>query len=222
MHALAVAMGTAMAGQRGSSGAGVRWAGCGEAAALCGTAAVRARSVSRTPGRDSPHAACEHARVSRPALPPGSGWAARICGPVGPACGIGPARAGGETRRAVAAEEDADGLWCAVRPMCVPPASRRDRGGAALCRPRDVTAFPAGAGGGRAPCGPCVCRRRCVTIAAGRRDRGGPADSRQHSQPSSGPPAGTLPAPPAGGVAVGMGAAIAGWECELDSKGAHV
>ncbi len=42
--------------------------------------------------------------------------AAHTCGPVtvGPACGIGdhtrPARAGGETRRAVAAEEEADGL----------------------------------------------------------------------------------------------------------------
>ena len=185
---------------------------------------MRARSVSRTTGRDSPHATCEHARVSRHALPPGSGWAARMCRPVGPACGIGPARwrgtmgrgGGGGCGRAVvrrAAHVCAAGFasrsrrggavpparrdsfpsrrWRrarAVRPMCLPPAVRNDRGGTSRSR------------------------RTCGLAAAFAAVNG----------PSSGPPAGTLPAPPAGGVAVGMRAAIAGWECELDSKGAHV
>jgi hypothetical protein len=57
-----------------------------------------------------------------------------------------------------------------VRPMCVPPAARRDRGGTSTrCAARATRPpSPAGAGGGCAPCGPRVCRRRRVAIAAGR------------------------------------------------------
>jgi hypothetical protein len=57
-----------------------------------------------------------------------------------------------------------------ARPMCVPPAARRDRGGTSTCcAARSAQPpSPAGAGGGRAPCGPCVCRRRRIAITAGR------------------------------------------------------
>jgi hypothetical protein len=58
----------------------------------------------------------------------------------------------------------------AVRLMCVPPATRRDRGGTSTCCAARATGqpSPAGAGGGCAPSGLCVHRRRRVAIASGR------------------------------------------------------
>ncbi len=60
-------------------------------------------------------------------------------------------------------------MACVVRPVCVPPMERRDRGGTSTrCAARATRQHsPAGAGGGRAPCGPCVRRRRRNAIAAG-------------------------------------------------------
>ncbi len=57
-----------------------------------------------------------------------------------------------------------------VRPMCVPPAARRERGGTSphCAAPATRPPSPAGAGGERVPCGRCVCRRRRVASVAGR------------------------------------------------------
>ncbi len=56
----------------------------------------------------------------------------------------------------------------ASRPMCVPPVAHRDRGGTGTpCAYRATRPpSPAGAGGGLAPCGPCVCRRLRIAIKA--------------------------------------------------------
>jgi hypothetical protein len=61
----------------------------------------------------------------------------------------------------------------AVRPMCVLQPARRNRGGTSTCCAARATERcdhppPAGDGGGHAPRGPCVYRRRRVAIAAGR------------------------------------------------------
>ncbi len=73
--------------------------------------------------------------------------------------------------------------------MCVPPAAHRDR--RASCAARTTRPpFPAGAGGGRAPCGPSVCRRRRIASAAGRA-RAVPS-ARRDRPPSPPPPPGPL------------------------------
>jgi hypothetical protein len=73
-----------------------------------------------------------------------------------------------------------------VRPMCVPPAARCNRCGTSTrCAARATRLpAPASAGGGHAPCGPCACPRRRVTIAAGRARAVPPAQRDRPPQPA--------------------------------------
>jgi hypothetical protein len=148
-------------------------------------------AVRRERGRTSTRcAAC----ATRPLSPAGNGGGHAPCGPrvcrrqriaivAGRARAVPPARHDHPTPPQPALAE-ARAVW----PICLPSALRRELSGTSTrCAARATQSpYPAGAGGGRAPCGPCVCRRLRIAIAAGRARAVPPA--RRDRPPRPGPP----------------------------------
>jgi hypothetical protein len=118
------------------------------------------RRVTSAAGRARAVAPARRDRLPQPALAVAAHSTAHVCA-------SGGASRAWRDEPALCRPRDATALpsrcWRrtrAVRPVCVPAAARRERGGTSTRATRQPS--PAGAGGGRAPCGPCVCRWRCV------------------------------------------------------------